>query len=312
MSWIITATVLVVAAFAAIVVDRQIQVRRARTITAKEEAEQTAEAPKTPEEKNRPRLLGGLLDWRKRLGKDKKEQAERFQTWAATNISDTGLRAWLTGLSPEAASALTEQLAEFCINLGFELDWVLTDQLAKDPEIAQHARSVIEAYCLACWRAAQGYNEFETFKTIQDILQAPFARERQELSQRLFAELVKHNMAPSVPAELFVAAEKERQEHMAQAIQQAAETNREGFKQALKDASRVEVEASAQPADAPAAEAASEAGEHKPEAEKPRWRFFGGRKQQSEESEPAEGERTDEHPAAESTEAASSSEPATT
>ncbi len=263
----------VIGATIAIFVDRNIQARKkAAQIEAVETETATAQAE--PQSGN---LFQYVTSIRNRLTGNKAEVAKKFQNWAETNIEDAQLKAWLMGLSPEAAGALVEQLADFCFNLGFELEWLLEDTMSRDPEIKQEAVAVVTSYCRACWSAAQSYTDFELFKLLQEVEQAPFTRKHRDLSRRLFGELVNREMAASVPAELFLASEKEREEHMTKAIQQAAETNRDGFKTVLKDV------LAAQAQEAPASTngaSQSASSEEKPaeEPEKPR-RFsgFGGK-----------------------------------
>lgn len=221
---------------------------------------------------------------RSRLTRNKQETAKKFQTWADATIEDDQLRTWLTRLSPEAISALTEQLADFCVNLGFELPWLLDGSLDRDPEIKQGAVAVVSSYCQACWNAAQSYANYELFKLLLEIEHEPFMRKHHDLGRRLFAELVKREMADAAPPELFMASEKERQTHMTKAIQQAAESNREMFKAVLKDvlvaqatvASAAAVEPPPSPSPSPTVNAEAEAATRR--------RFFGrGRRNKTEE-----------------------------
>jgi len=101
---------------------------------------------------------------------------------------------------------------------------------------------MVISYCTACWQAAQGYTDFELFKVIDEVEQNPFSRKTRTISSKLFANLVKEELAPSVPAELFVSDEKERQAHMTQAIQQVAANNRDAFKRVLRDVLDEEVD----------------------------------------------------------------------
>jgi hypothetical protein len=229
MTTVALAIAAVIGATIALVVDRRMQAQRD---SARNDEDQT----ETVQEHGQP---GRLTKYMKNIGDkltgSKQETARKFQTWADGNIEDSDLKAWLTGLSPEAASALSAQLADFCVNLGFELDWLLEGNMNQDPEIKQEALAVVTAYCRACWNAAQSYTDFELFRLLQEIEQEPFARKRRDLGRRLFGELVKREMAASIPPELLLASEKERQEHMARAIQQATEADRGKFKIVLKD-----------------------------------------------------------------------------
>jgi hypothetical protein len=268
MTTVALAIAAVIGATIALVVDRRMQAQRD---SARNDEDQTDAV----QEHGQPgRLTKSMKNIGDKLTGSKQETARKFQTWADGNIEDSDLKAWLTGLSPEAASALSAQLADFCVNLGFELDWLLEGNMNQDPEIKQESLAVVTAYCRACWNAAQSYTDFELFRLLQEIEQEPFARKRRDLGRRLFGELVKREMAASIPPELLLASEKERQEHMARAIQQAIEADRGKFKIVLKDV--LEAEKTGADIEDSSQSAASATG--KDETEKPKKRQIFGSK----------------------------------
>lgn len=264
----------VIGATIAIFVDRNIQAKK-KLAKEQEKEPQAASAeavePEAGKAAGQPgRVSQYVTSVRHRLMGNKQEIGKKLQALINANVDDAELQAWMNDLSPEAATALAEQLADFCFTLGMELHWLFADSLERDPEIKKAAIAVVIAYCEACWRGAQGYRDFELFKLIQELEQAPFARKRQDLSRRLFTELVARDMAASVPTALFLASEKERQEHMATAIQQAATGDREAFKTTLKDvlaAQETAAEAEAEPHQLPAEQAEAAATKQR--------RFFG-------------------------------------
>jgi hypothetical protein len=266
MTLVTIAVIAVLGATVALVVDRRMQAQKK---AEKQDATQQEQGEDNQQDQEKS---GGVVQYvtsvRNRLFGSKQERARKFQTWAEAHIEDADLKAWLTGLSPEAASALADQLADFCVNLGFELQWLLDGNMDHDQEIKQEATAVVTAYCRACWRAAQNYNDFELFKVLREIEQSPFSRKNQDLARQVFGELVKREMAASVPPDLFLASEKERQEHMASAIKQSAETERDKFKTVLKDVLAVQEAGDGQP------EAASEKDAEKTEEDASRQRRF--------------------------------------
>jgi hypothetical protein len=239
MSLIIFAAAAVVVATAAIFVDRKLQENRQKSLTEQEQElpEEQTEQAETPKEKK-----GFLTGWTKQLTGNKQAQAEHFQQWVSNNVKNDQVKQWLLALSPEAIRALTNQLNEFCNDLNCDLSWLVENRLQNDPEIEKMVSNMVIAYCSACWQAAQGYTDFELFKVIDEVEQHPFSRKNRTISSKLFANLVKEELAPSVPAELFMSDEKERQAHMTQAIQQAAANNRDAFKRVLRDVLAEEVD----------------------------------------------------------------------
>lgn len=237
MNLVIVAVVAIIASTIAVFVDRQLQLSKTRRKDDTREQDSVAEqtdAEAGDEEPIQQDFWSRFTNWRQRVTNSKQQRAEQFQAWAGVNVADPAIAHWIGDLSPEAIKALTTQLDDFCASLGFELDWLLDDTLAQDPEVATATTAVVQSYCTACWHAAQNYASFERFKVLQKLLQQPQTREYQDLNRRLFAELVKRDMTPGVPADLFVAAEKERQEHMASVIRANATENRAAFKQVLQ------------------------------------------------------------------------------
>lgn len=260
MTLIIIAVIAVVVATIAIYYDRRAQERKQIASPQDQksvEAKTTEGGEAAPQKSN---VMENMTGWVRRLTGNRQVESRRFQEWADANIKNHDLKEWIVNLSPEAAQALTEQVAEFCVNLGFELEWLLEGRLAQDPEIEAGAREVVVSYCSACWRATQEFADFELFKTMRAIEQNPFDRAHHGISRKLFAELVKADLAPSVPAELFVASERERQEHMTQAIRQASTSDREAFKRALRNAIIAEHEPAANPKDASTEQAGNQQG----------------------------------------------------
>ena len=74
-----------------------------------------------------------------------------FAAWAATAIRIDGETAvWLSTLSPDHLTVLTQFVDEFCTSMGFELNWLFNDQLAENPELAATLTAVVQHYLQAC------------------------------------------------------------------------------------------------------------------------------------------------------------------
>lgn len=260
MSYIILAAVAVVVATLSIFVDRRIRANKEKAIVQPIDVEVTEEEQSGTN--GEPKDKKGLLtDLKSRFSTNKQEHAEHFQQWISTNIENETLKQWLLALSPDAIRALTMQLNEFCSDLNCELSWLFENRLENDPEIERMLRDMVVSYCTACWHASQGYTDFELFKVIDEVEQNPFSRKNRDMSTKLFANLVKEDLAPSIPTELFMSSEKERQSHMSQAIHQAATSNRDAFKRVLRDVLSEELDTSKQEKVAPATSTTNGNGE---------------------------------------------------
>jgi hypothetical protein len=233
MTLIIFAAGAVVVATLAIFADRHLLKNKQQAIEEPVEQTEPKKVEQTePETKEKTPLLP---DWKKYLPGNKKDVVVPFQKWVSDNVELEPLKQWLVSLSPDAIQALSLQLSGFCSELNCELSWVTEKRMEQDPEIEHMVRDMVISYCTACWCASQGYADFELFKVIDDLEKNPFTKKNRLISSKVFTNLVKEGLAPSVPADLFMSNEKERQAHMAQAIQQAATSDRDSFKRVLRD-----------------------------------------------------------------------------
>ena len=79
----------------------------------------------------------------------------QFREWIAkTCADDPAVNNWVQGLSQEGLQAFTNHLSMFCHEMGFELAWVVQQQLEIQPELAQTFAQVVAHYCRACQQAA--------------------------------------------------------------------------------------------------------------------------------------------------------------
>jgi len=162
------------------------------------------------------------------------DPVQLLRAWAAESLNQNkGLQNWITTLSDNGAQALTQQLIDFCHNLNVELMWLLDKGLEKDPELKQTIGEIAVGYATACWKAAQAQEDLKTYQSYLSLLENPTSKENRVLSQSVFTELVKRGLTPAVKAELFLATDKERQEHVLEAIKKAAEKDRKAFNQVL-------------------------------------------------------------------------------
>lgn len=163
-------------------------------------------------------------------GKSQPDPVKLLRAWAAESLNQNkGLQTWITTLSDNGATALTSQLTDFCRNLNVELLWLLDKGLEKDQELKQQISEIVVSYCNACWKAAEAQDELKTYQTILALQENPGKKENRVLSQSIFTELVKRNLTTPTPPELFLADDKERHQHVMDAIQKAADKDRKTF-----------------------------------------------------------------------------------
>ncbi|NTV63601.1 MAG: hypothetical protein HGA65_08710 [Oscillochloris sp.] len=168
------------------------------------------------------------------------DQALQFQNWASTRLQNAELREWIAALSKEQVHALAEQLSAFCDNLGFNLEWLTSQRLVSNPKLEPTAVVIVEHYCTACLQATSAQSDFQLFKKALEMLDQPFTREHKLITQRLYADLVRRNIAQPMSPDLMVANEQARQEQISRVLKDVSTTNWVTFMLAFEDAARAD------------------------------------------------------------------------
>jgi len=163
----------------------------------------------------------------------------QFREWIAkTCADDPAVNNWVQGLSQEGLQAFTDHLSVFCSEMGFELAWVVQQQLETQPELAQTFAQVVSHYCRACHQAAATQDDLEVYKTLQAFERNPASRKTQAFGQKLFAKVVEAGLTSVSMPEYLISAPKEQQQYMVRAIREAAKTNHAVFNRLLKEVVR--------------------------------------------------------------------------
>ncbi|MEZ4726478.1 MAG: hypothetical protein R3E79_05030 [Caldilineaceae bacterium] len=128
------------------------------------------------------------------------ELSQRFRQWTATALQEEETTStWLAALSIEAHTAFTQQIAEFCEEMGFDLATLVDGQLNSFPNAAQQATQIVRYYCRANYEAAIAQDNFEATRRFLAYLQAPLAKENQAFGARLYARLQEKQVATEAP-----------------------------------------------------------------------------------------------------------------
>ncbi|SJM96097.1 hypothetical protein [Crenothrix polyspora] len=82
--------------------------------------------------------------------------ATPIKAWAETSLTkDKALQAWLLALPSEGLQALGEKIAEFCVEMNVELNWLINPATEIDPAVKQAAEETVIDYCKICLKAVQ-------------------------------------------------------------------------------------------------------------------------------------------------------------
>ncbi|MCE7984882.1 MAG: hypothetical protein DYG89_27225 [Caldilinea sp. CFX5] len=149
--------------------------------------------------------------------------AEGFRTWATTAlVEDEKVVRWLNALSPAANVAFTQQVAEFCREMGFELTALLNGELTQLPTAEQKARAIVLLYCRTNREAAFAQDEFDASKRLLAYLRAPTRKNNQRFGQNLYRKLAEHGLAQTPPIDVTKATDAEVHAQLLATIRQVA------------------------------------------------------------------------------------------
>lgn len=158
------------------------------------------------------------------------DQAQRFRAWATTTLAeDEKVVRWLTVLSPAANLAFTQQVAEFCQQMGFELTALVDGELEQLPTAEQKAREIVLLYCRTNRQAAFAQDEFDASKRFLAYLRAPTQRGNQLFGQTLYRKLAEHGLTAPSRFDVTQASEAEVHTQILTTIRQVATQQPEAF-----------------------------------------------------------------------------------
>lgn len=193
---------------------------------ARQQAEEQGQAEKVAESRNQPNAspLTPLREGVAQLFSAKQPpMGAKFRQWMAPAFDkEPELRSWLAGLSDEQLDALTIHIDAFAQEMGFQLRWLLDQEVAQQPALAQSLARVVVDYCRACRHSVNLQEELEVYKTIRHYQQAPNSQPNRALGEALFGKLLEQGLTPVKVAEHLALPEKERRQQVATTIQQVA------------------------------------------------------------------------------------------
>ncbi|MCE7984929.1 MAG: hypothetical protein DYG89_27465 [Caldilinea sp. CFX5] len=193
---------------------------------ARRRAAEEPSADKTAEGNNRPSAspLAPLREGVAQLfGAKQPRLGAKFRQWMTPAFDkEPELRNWLAGLSDEQLDALTTHIDAFAQEMGFQLRWLLDQEMAQQPALAQSLTRVVADYCRACRHSVNLQEELAVYKTIRQYQQAPQTQPNRALGEALFGKLLEQGLTPVKVAEHLALPEKERRQQVAATIQQVA------------------------------------------------------------------------------------------
>ena len=162
--------------------------------------------------------------------------AQRFMAWLNRVLpADDPLLVWLNLLPAEPIEAFTEQVAEFCSEMGFTLATLVDGQLGHAPGAEQRATQIVLHYGYANYQAALAVTEFSASKRVLAYLQSPSSKANRDFGQKLYMKLIDKDVVPLPPFEILLTSEEKRNAQALEAIRSAAAQNPVAFNAALTE-----------------------------------------------------------------------------
>ena len=155
---------------------------------------------------------------------------QRFQAWFANQAgAEAHVQAWIDSLPEDGLEAFTDHLAGFCSQMGFELAWLLEQDLNLYPDVANSATQIVLHYTNACQQAASAQADLKAYTMLKMFEQNPRDRKHQALVQALCAKLTDAGLVAVSMPEYMMATAKEQQQIAIDAINEAASKDHAAF-----------------------------------------------------------------------------------
>lgn len=154
------------------------------------------------------------------LGRKQPEKAAKFRMWIATLTIDANVQQWLMTLSDEQLEALLAHITPFAHEMGFELSWLLDQEVAQQPTLARALTTVIGDYCRACYHAVELQEELEVYKALRAYEQNPQSAQNRQFGQAIFGKLMEQGLTSIKVADHLALPEQQRHQQIAETIQQ--------------------------------------------------------------------------------------------
>jgi hypothetical protein len=163
---------------------------------------------------------GGWIEQIKTPFKKQAGLGPQLKTWAGQlGAEHLELSAWLSEFSDDAATQLGNDLSIFCSNQNLELAWLFAEKT--DIELKAKLQNLVVLYCQALLIAVNA----KPLASLQQWLAAPNLPRHHNFTKEFFTRLLGAGLV-SVPGELLLASDEERERHAIQSIQTALVENR--------------------------------------------------------------------------------------
>lgn len=157
------------------------------------------------------------------LGTKPPSIANKFRLWLAAAVgTEPALHHWLMALSDAQLDALATHIERFAHEMGFELSWLLNQEVAQQPTLARALTTVVLDYCQACHHAVGLQAELEVYKALRSYVENPNSAQNREFGQALFGKLLERGLTSIKVADHLALPESQRRQQILETIIQVA------------------------------------------------------------------------------------------
>lgn len=162
--------------------------------------------------------------------------ATPFRLWLAAALStEPALHHWLMSLSDEQLTALAMHIERFTREMGFELSWLLNQEVTQQPTLARALTTVVLDYCRACHHAVALQEDLEVYKALRTYQENPNSVQNREFGQALFGKLLEQGLISIKVADHLALPEPQRRQQIVELISQVAAEKQATLQRIVKE-----------------------------------------------------------------------------
>lgn len=145
--------------------------------------------------------------------------AAKFRLWLTSVLgTEPVLQHWLMSLSDSQLDALAVHIARFTREMGFDLNWLLDQEVAQQPALARALAAVVLDYCRACHHAVGLQDELEVYKALRQYTENPNVAQNREFGQALFGKILEQGLTSIKVADHLALPEPARRQQIVETI----------------------------------------------------------------------------------------------
>ena len=150
------------------------------------------------------------------------------------HIDKHGVGAWLHSLPLDQLNVLTNDVAAYAKDMGFDLLWLLDNQI-DDVDLHEHVTQTIFKYVQSFFIAAEFQDDLELYKVLVEFLNNMGTRRHRTHAEKIYKRLNTEGVIPDADAEVLFKNRATRIHHIEEAIREAAQSHRSALKLAVRD-----------------------------------------------------------------------------